>query len=233
MKDNRFIELLNLYIDRQITVAETAELEAEIQQNPSRQAVYRQYCQIHAASKLVYDSFRAEATEQPALRPDRAGVVELFETKQRRKHILFYAAGGLAAACLALVFVRYNAAPAAVAPLASVQATVRPAVVPPAATAVAAAPTSVKTGEPAVGLVSLRNSVTSSPDYSAMLAALREQDEERAIAATGHFPNRVQSLFDDGLFNANRVVPVQDPRLFRIQQTQAQQAETTIFQFQR
>ena len=42
MKDNRFIELLNLYIDRQITVAETAELEAEIQQNPKRQAVYRQ-----------------------------------------------------------------------------------------------------------------------------------------------------------------------------------------------
>jgi hypothetical protein len=39
MKDNRFIELLNLYIDRQITAEETAELESEIQNSPQRQAV--------------------------------------------------------------------------------------------------------------------------------------------------------------------------------------------------
>ena len=72
MKDNRFIELLNLYIDRQITEAETTELEAEIQSNPKCQAVYRQYCQIHAATKLVYDSFRVNATEQPVLPTERA-----------------------------------------------------------------------------------------------------------------------------------------------------------------
>ena len=81
------------------------------------------------------------------------------------------------------------------------------------------------------GLVSLRNSATSTPDYTAMLAALREQDEERANGhlQSGHF----QSLFDDGLFNPNRAAPLQDPKLFRIQQTQAPQAETTVFQFQR
>ena len=61
MKDNRFIELVNLYIDRQITAAETAELEAEMQSNPQRRAVYRQYCRLHSATKQVYHSFRADA----------------------------------------------------------------------------------------------------------------------------------------------------------------------------
>ena len=58
MKDNRFIELLNLYIDRQITVAETTELEAEIQQNPKRQAVYRQHRLLGGVqTETVVDQF--------------------------------------------------------------------------------------------------------------------------------------------------------------------------------
>ncbi len=61
MNDNRFIELVNLYIDRQISAAETAELEAEIQGNPRRRAIYKQYCQMHRATTLVYESFRAQA----------------------------------------------------------------------------------------------------------------------------------------------------------------------------
>ena len=61
MKDNRFIELLNLYVDRQISPAETAELEAEIQSSPRRQKIYREYCQMHRATKLVYESFRHSA----------------------------------------------------------------------------------------------------------------------------------------------------------------------------
>lgn len=232
MKDNRFIELLNLYIDRQITVAETTELEAEIQQNPKRQAVYRQYCQIHSATKLVYDSFRLNATEQAVLPTDRAGVVELFETKRRRSHFAYYAGGLAAAACLALIFMQQNSALNAGALTIAAKSAIRP-VTERSAVAEVAAVAPVKTAEPVVGLASLRNSVTSTPDYVAMLAVLREQDEERAIA-NGHLQtNRVQSLFDDGLFNPNRVAPVQDPRLFRIQQTQAQQAETTVFQFQR
>ena len=232
MKDNRFIELLNLYIDRQITVAETTELEAEIQQNPKRQAVYRQYCQIHAATKLVYDSFRLNATEQPVLPAAQPGVVELFETKLRRSHFAYYAGGLAAAACLALVFLHQSSTPKMGALTVAGQTENRPVTVRPAVVAVAAV-VPAKTAEPVVGLVSLRNSVTSTPDYAAMLTVLREQDEERAIANGPLQANHGQSLFDDGLFNANRVAPVQDPRLFRIQQTQAQQAETTVFQFQR
>jgi len=233
MKDNRFIELLNLYIDRQITVAETAELEAEIQQNPKRQSVYRQYCQIHAATKLVYDSFRVNATEQPVLPTERAGVVELFETKRRRNHFAYYAAAGFAAAaCLTLVFVRHNSVPISAESMVAAKTEARTPVVRPAVVEVAAVAPGLK-AEPAAGPVSLRNSVANTPDYSAMLAALREQDEERALASGRQPAGRGNSLFDDGLFNANRAAPLVEPRLFRIQQTQAQQVESTIFQFQR
>ena len=233
MKDNRFIELLNLYIDRQITEAETTELEAEIQSNPKRQAVYRQYCQIHAATKLVYDSFRVNATEQPVLPTERAGVVELFETKRRRNHFAYYTAAGFAAAaCLTLVFLRHNSTPGAGVPMFATKTEVRTPVAQPAAMEVVVV-VPVTRSEPAAGPVSLRNSVVNPPDYTAMLAALREQDEERALASGRQPAGRGNSLFDDGLFNANRAAPLVEPRLFRIQQTQAQQVESTIFQFQR
>lgn len=231
MKDHRFIELLNLYIDRQITVAETAELEAEIQQSPARQAVYRQYCQIHSATKMVYDSFRANAAGQPVLQPSRPGEIELFETKRGKSRFAYYAGGLAAAACLTLVFMHYNTVPAGTVPVAVAKTEIRPAS-PAAPVTVAAVPTPAV--EPVVGLVSLRNTATATPDYSAMLAALREQDEERAFAS-GHLQsNRGSSLFDDGVFNPNRTVPTQGQPVIRPRQTPAQQqAEFTAFQFQR
>lgn len=231
MKDHRFIELLNLYIDRQITVAETTELEAEIQQSPDRQAVYRQYCQIHSATKLVYESFRANAAGQPSLQPARQGEIELFETKRGHGRFVHYAGGLAAAACLALVFVRYNTTPGDGEPVAIAQTEVRPALPPVAPAVVTAVPP--QTIEPVIGLVSLRNSATATPDYAAMLAALREQDEERAFANGLLQSNRAQSLFDDGVFNSNRMTPASDPRIHRNRLTPTQQAEFSAFQFQR
>jgi anti-sigma factor RsiW len=231
MKDHRFIELLNLYIDRQITAAETAELEAEIQQNPGRQAVYRQYCKIHSATKLVYDSFRANAAEQPAFQPNPAGDIELFDSKRGKRQWALYAGGLAAAACLALVFMRDNTAPkgAEVLTAGNVEARTAVAVIPPVEVA------RVETREmvPAVSLVSLRNSEALSPDYTAMLAALREQDEERAFA-NNHLNGHAASLFDDTVFSPSRTpTPSQDPRPLRIRPTPTQQAEFTAFQFQR
>jgi hypothetical protein len=229
MKDNRFIDLLNLYIDRQITAAETAELEAEIQHSPQRQAVYRQYCQIHSATKLVYESFRAGAVEQPAIPSGRPATIELFENRRRRVAGWTYTVGGLAAAaCVAFAFVRYQhpntdtqlalapSQPVAVAavPVASVKVVAAPAV----------APTPVNP-------VSLRNAETPA-NYSAMLAALREQDAERAVASERWQSARAQSLFDDHLFDAKAPATAEpDQRTLRRQT--AQQVEMTVFQFQR
>ena len=232
MKDNRFIDLLNLYIDRQITAEETAELEAEIQQSPQRQAVYRQYCQIHAASKLVYESFRAGAAEQPAVPSGRPATIELFENRRRRVAGWTYAVSGLAAAaCVAFAFVRYQHAnitdtqallakpqPVAVAavPARAVEAPAKPAV------AVAQA-----TPSP----VSLRSAETPA-NYSAMLAALREQDAERTLASERWQSARAQSLFDDHLFDA-KAPAVAEPDQRTLRRQTAQQVEMTVFQFQR
>jgi hypothetical protein len=96
--------------------------------------------------------------------------------------------------------------------------TVAPAVVAQVAVAPAAA-------EPKPGLVSLRNT---NPDYSAMLAALREQDE--AASANERWQSaRARSLFEDNMFEA-KPAQVTEPEQRTLRR---QTAEFTAFQFQR
>jgi negative regulator of sigma E activity len=231
MKDSRFIELLNLYIDRQITAEETAELEAEIQQHPKRRAVYGQYCRIHSATKLAYQSFRVEEGESitPA---GRAATIELFESRRRTPAWAYYVGGLAAAACVALVFARnsvqFNPAQEVAGTRSQPAVVATVPVAPVAAVPVAAMPTATNPNP-----VSLRNPVTT-PDYSAMLAALREQDEERALASDRWHSGRVQSLFDDNLFEARGTVPAGENRASRSRTTESgQQPEFAAFQFQR
>lgn len=222
MKDNRFIELVNLYIDRQITSAEAAELEAEMQASPRRRAIYRQYCQLHSATKQVYDRFRATALEpQPAAVSGRT-VIENFKNRPRF-HWVHYVGGAAAAACLALLFVRHNAQPqpgsaalARVEPKAAVPAAIAPVVLP----------------APAPSLVSLHNNRMTEPAYPGLLTALR-QDEQQALITEEVPVSRLPSLFDDGVFEMRPVLPVNGQRTFRSKLTPAQPAEFTAFQFQR
>lgn len=231
MKDNRFIELVNLYIDRQISAAETAELEAEIQASPQRRAVYRQYCQLHSATKQVYESFRTSAEPQAGAPAGR--VVTGAFARRPRSNWIHYAGGLAAAVCLTVVLVRYNAGSSpATGDLAQTATT--PAVqavtgTPPAP--VAAEPRSVA-GAPVATLVSLKDNLSAEPDYAAMLAALR-REEQRAFASGEIQPSRLPSLFDDGVFEARQFVPANNQRTFRGKQAPAQQAEFTAFQFQR
>ena len=228
MKDHRFIELVNLYIDRQITAAETAELEAEIQSNPRRRAIYRQYCQMHRATTLVYDSFRAQAAGQPATEPAGRNTIELFESRLRhgrRNRWAFYASGLAAAACLLLVFARYNSKPAGVP---DTLAVIKPQPAPVVAAAVPLVqPDSVVHESIAPGPVSLRN--VAEPDYAALLTALRQEEQRNRQLPGGRLP----SLFEDGVFESQQVLPSANQRTFRSRQTPAQQAEFTAFQFQR
>ncbi len=229
MKENRFIELLNLYIDRQITAAETAELEAELQSNPKRQAVYRQYCQIHTATKQVYASFRANSADNPVNEPGQTGVIELFESRRRRTNWIHYVGGTAAAACLAVVFFRFQSTATVEAPQVAVQP--KPAVVAPVEVAAAPAPVKVET---APAMISLRDTATLSPDYMAMLTVMREQDEERAFSNERLRIGRIQPLFDDNIFEPARLISTQEQRVFRsFQPASAQQTEAAAFQFQR
>ena len=233
MKDNRFIELVNLYIDRQITDDETTELEAEMQSHPRRRAIYRQYCQMHRATTLVYESFQPHVSgQQPEAAADRATIARLDSQPRHRWVRWAYYAGGLAAAaCLALLFIRLDSIRTAAPSLAAAPRSSPPAVVvasqPPAAAMLR------ETDGAPQSLVSLRNNnLAVEQDYTVLLAALR-QEEQRAAAAGQLQPERLPSLFDDGVFESRQVLPASNQRVFRGRQTPAQPAEFTAFQFQR
>lgn len=102
MKDSEFLELLNLYLDHEISAADAARLEAEVQANPKRREVYRQYCRMQKACKVLAADFQPE-------QPMAEKRVPLGEERSSRSawRTGFLAVGGvsLAAACMAVLFV--------------------------------------------------------------------------------------------------------------------------------
>ena len=124
MKESKFIELLNLYVDREITSEDAALLEAEIARSPERRKVYQQYCRMQRASVLVFESFRSgqvpeEGTLAEASR-NADDKIARFPAAGGPRFRWAYA-GGLVAAAAAVVFIGRRAlqAPAAIPALAS------------------------------------------------------------------------------------------------------------------
>jgi hypothetical protein len=100
MKDSEFIELLNLYLDHEISAADAARLEAEVQSNPDRRRVYREYCQMQKACKVLAEDFVEESAAEQK--------IVAFESARRRARTgNLYLAGtfAAAAACAAVIFV--------------------------------------------------------------------------------------------------------------------------------
>ncbi|WP_438482936.1 anti-sigma factor family protein [Oleiharenicola lentus] len=230
MNDHRFIELVNLYVDREITAAETAELELEIQSNPSRRAIYQQYCKMNRATAMVYDSFRAQATE-PSAKIVGGGTIEKFVTaKSKRVSPVRYVVGSLAAAaCVAFALVQFNGTQTSASNDLVAQSSapaVQVAAVAPQATPVQS------TAEVHTTYAGLRSS-ESEQHYSALLTALRNE-EQRSFADAQLKASRAPSLFEDGVFDSKRNTETVNYRLYRNQQSATQpQAEFTAFQFQR
>lgn len=221
MKDARFTELVNLYVDRQISPDEAAELEAELQSNPRRRQVYQQYCRMHRATKLVYESFRAHA-DQGTAAPTGPSTIARFESRKRaaQRSRWMYGFGSLAAAaCVAFAVVRSGTFQKSgetltqnELPKVSEVATTASAPVAPSNTASAAVRSEV-------------NSRAEQPDYEKMLLAIR-QDDQKAFA--------IKSLFDDGVFDNKQTLPADSRRVFPNKPRQnSQPAEFTAFQFQR
>jgi predicted anti-sigma-YlaC factor YlaD len=104
MKDSEFMELLNLYLDHEISAADAARLEAEVQNNPARRQIYREYCRMQKGCALVAQDFQ---TEQP---PATDRKVVAFEAANRRSRMAsLYTVGTFAAAaCIAIVLVSRN-----------------------------------------------------------------------------------------------------------------------------
>ncbi|MFT3870014.1 MAG: hypothetical protein QM715_16325 [Nibricoccus sp.] len=111
MKDNRFIELLNLYVDQQLTAAEATELETEIQRVPDRRRTYQQYCRMQKACTQLFEQDRQAAPSTSkfsrALADADRKVIAFPEPRRVWLQRGLYATGVAAmAACVALVFFR-------------------------------------------------------------------------------------------------------------------------------
>ncbi len=106
MKDSEFIELLNLYLDREISAADAARLEAEVQSSPDRRRLYREYCEMQKACQILAADFRTEPAGDGKVIPfEQAAAIRARARRHRAGN--WYAAGAAvaAAACVAIVFV--------------------------------------------------------------------------------------------------------------------------------
>ncbi len=79
MNKERFTELLNLYLDDEISSADLSDLMRETRRDPDRQKMFLDYCRIHKACSLLGDPFESRRN-------------------QRTFKQIAYAIGGLAAA---------------------------------------------------------------------------------------------------------------------------------------
>ena len=113
MKEKEFIELLNLYLDHEISPADAARLESEVQNNTARRQIYRQYCRIQKACRMAAADFQTEPVETVAT--DKKVVAFKPELAKaagsgRKRANGLYTLGTFAAlaACVAVVFVGQN-----------------------------------------------------------------------------------------------------------------------------
>ncbi len=104
MNDSEFIEYLNRYLDHEITAADAARLEAEVQRSPERRRIYRDYCRMQKACMVLAKDFNDEAASAAA---QERGTLELEGARRFSWGTGVWGAAGLfaVAACVALVFI--------------------------------------------------------------------------------------------------------------------------------
>jgi hypothetical protein len=110
MNDTEFIELLNLYLDHEISTADAARLEAEVQTNIARRRIYHQYCRMQKACKLAAADFHIDPVVATAAASDKKVVAfnpAAAAASRRQRAGGRYTIGTFAAlaACAAVVFV--------------------------------------------------------------------------------------------------------------------------------
>ncbi|NBR09412.1 MAG: hypothetical protein EBT98_07200 [Opitutaceae bacterium] len=219
MKDHRFIELVNLYIDRQITAAETAELEAEIQGHPRRRATYQQYCRIHRATLVIGEGFRPQAAGQPAQTAftKNRSLQRSGEQRQRKVRWSYYVSGLAAAACFGLIFIRLNSKPTAnVNLLASASVPL----------------TQTEISSP--GAESVIPQIVPAHEKNTYVASeVPARPLQRSLLSRQSESIQYPSLFADEVFSTKQIGTLTNPRTFRGLPTPTSQLEFTAFQFQR
>jgi anti-sigma factor RsiW len=228
VKDKRFIELLNLYVDHQIAPEEAAELEAEILRSPERRKTYRDYCRMQRGCGMLFDRERRQAPASFALEKSLQDAErKIVGVPARRKAgwgTYTAAFGGFTAmaACLTVVFLSSGT------PSAS-----------DSKTAIASVP-STKTTAP-VSIVALTpRSTTLQPVFASQNLAVGRDDTvltERVAGAEWmqqvQLPPVQSVVVDDMVFEARPTLQQDNSRVFRSSRPIQGNVEFTAFQFQR
>ena len=188
MKDAEFLELLNLYLDHEITSADAARLEAEVQSNPDRRRIYHEYCRMQKACALLAKDFSEQPTERK---------IAAFEPRRSAWSPGLLATGGITLAAAGVTLVLMNRMPTteprASAPAqttVAVTATVPAPVTEKTPAAIAAAPTAAEPAtliartvtvsprraelRPMLASVPLRLAGANTTNAEALLAAARQ-----------------------------------------------------------
>ena len=253
MKESRFIELLNLYVDQELPAPDAAELEQEIARSPARRRTYEQYCRMHRACVMLFENERApaphlrrlneaarEAAEKvvafPGLVPAAGDVAA---ERSRSWMSPSWAAAGMvaAAACVAFVVMRQspNAGMAdATTSIATQVATVEPATIAGTSEEPVAIPQTVTSPRSNYRSVVVANALLRNHD-----AAPESGGFAFASDATAYeWMNRVQlsplqRVSADELVFEARSLQTPESRTYRGRNPYAADAEMTAFQFQR
>jgi hypothetical protein len=216
MNESEFIELLNLYVDHEITSADAARLEAEVAANPARARVYRQYCGMQKACMILADQFREGAPV--------AAKIAAAAPAGRGWGAPFAAAGLVAAACVAAVLVARHPSVASQGTAAGQLARAEAPAVPASAAAVdSRAPALYAAGSPAAGADRI--------DAVALLAGSDQQDSFAWMNRVQLSPVQRVSL-EPFLFDPKAALEPQGHAFDVSQPRQQGPAEMTAFKLQ-
>jgi hypothetical protein len=215
MKEREFIELLNLYVDREITAEDALRLESAVLDDPKRREIYDQYCRMAKACTMLTADTMATAAEPIAVdfRPHRAWGVGPF------------AAGLAAAAVCAAVIVtfKYRASELASLALSSPVAISAPQAV--------AAPAAADADMKPVFLVRPLDLTSGSP-IRLQLAAVDKPDQANQLDWIGaiHLPPVLNATNSDLM---NPRTGLKAPALSVLPAAADEAGEMTAFRFQR
>lgn len=238
MKDARFNELLNLYLDHRLSAADAAELEAEVMRNPDRRRIYNGYCRMQRACHVLFESERENAPQSCALSRALAEVNRKLagEVVETRSFAWLGWSGAVAAACVVVVSIGVatretpGVEPAAVAAVTNSPgvASEPPAAVPTRPVATLA---SVQTVTPVVSpapVMALAPQPTVEQQQWSRIAAQRWIDAEAASLMASR-------LVEDDRFVIHHAADSGEVPSFQLRQAQAGLArgELTSYQFQR
>ncbi len=99
MSNKEFLELLNLYIDGEISPEDRERVEREVADNESRRAVYNEYVRLQEATEKLFNHFHTNLTDTVDLKK-----YHILSRGSEQRYVLgsIYSAAAVFVACLSI-----------------------------------------------------------------------------------------------------------------------------------